>query len=252
MDTLAAPRTAPAARPLAGAARDRLFYSAIAILMAATVFAGFARTYYLRALFGAPVTISGAVTLSPLAQLHGAVFTLWVVLFIVQTRLVANRLTRVHQRLGIAGGVLGAIMVAVGTTTAITSAARGAAPPGADPLSFLIVPLGDMVLFTVFIGTALWRRRDREAHKRLMLLAYVSLMAAATARLPGLGAPNPFVFFGLAFLFVVAGVVYDWFSRGRVHRVYLWGGALLAVSVPARLILSESAAWRAVALFLTQ
>jgi hypothetical protein len=37
-----------------------------------------------------------------------------------------------------------------------------------------------------------------------------------------------------------------------VHPVYLWGGALLALSVPARLMLSGTAAWQAVARALTQ
>lgn len=241
------------ARPAAAAgARDRVFYSSMASAMAATVFVGFAPTFYLRPLFDAPATVTGATSLTTLAHVHGAVFTLWVVLFVVQTLLVADRRTRMHQRLGIAGGVLAAIMIVVGASTAMAAAARGAAPPGIDPLAFLIVPLGDIVLFALFVGVALRRRRDREAHKRLMLLAYVSLLAAATARLPGLGPPNPLVFFGLAFLFVLAGVVYDFTTRGRVHPVYVWGGALLVLSVPVRLVLSESDAWRSMAEFLTR
>ena len=86
---------------------------------------------------------------------------------------------------------------------------------------------------------------DREAHKRLMLLAYVSIITAAIARLPGVA--NPLVFFALALLFVVAGIVYDKVTRGRVHRVYVWGGAILAASVPVRLALSETTLWRSVA-----
>jgi hypothetical protein len=62
---------------------------------------------------------------------------------------------------------------------------------------------------------------------------------------------GPLAFFGLAFLFVIAGAIYDYASRRRVHRVYLWGGALFVVSVPLRLALSGTAAWRAFAEFLT-
>lgn len=242
----------PAPRTIALGARDRVFYSGISVAMAVTVFVGFAPTYYLRSLFGAPPTVSGATTLTPLAQLHGALFTAWVLLFLTQTALVASHRTRVHQRLGIAGGVLAAAMVVVGASTAIAAAARGAAPPGAEPLAFLTVPLVDILLFALFVSAALWRRRQRETHKRLMLLAYISLMAAAVARLPGILPLGPFVFFGLAFVFLLVAVAYDLISRGRIHPTYIWGGALLVVSVPGRLMMSGTETWRRVAEFLTR
>lgn len=242
----------PARSSPAIGAYDRVFYSAMAIGMAVTVFTGFAPTYYLRTWFGAPATVTGATTLSPLAHLHGALFTGWVLLFIVQTALVASHRTRIHQRLGIAGATLAAAMVVVGLSTAIASAARGAAPPGADPLAFLVVPLFDMVLFAGFVGTALWYRRQRETHKRLMLLGYIAIIVAAVARLPGVLPYGPLAFFGLSFVFLLIAVTYDVVSRRRVHPAYAWGGALLVLSVPVRLMLSGTDQWRAIAEFLTR
>jgi hypothetical protein len=238
--------------PLVLGAYDRVFYSSMAIAMAVTVFAGFAPTYYLRPLLGAWPTVTGATTLTVLAHIHGLLFTGWVLLFIVQTALVARHRTRVHQRFGIAGGVLAAAMTVVGAGTAIAAAARGAAPPGADPLAFLIVPLTDILLFALFVSAALWQRRQREAHKRLMLLAYISIMAAAVARLPGVLPLGPLAFFGLTFVFLVIAVFYDLASRRQIHRVYIWGGALLVLSVPARLMVSGSATWRGIAEFVTR
>jgi hypothetical protein len=175
-----------------------------------------------------------------------------VFLFIVQTALVASRRVAVHRRLGVVGAALAAAMVVVGTLTALQAARRGSAPPGVDALAFLIVPLFDMVLFSGFITAALVLRRDKETHKRLMLLAYVSIIAAAVARLPGLLPLGPLAFFGLAFVFVAVAAVYDLVSRRRVHRVYLWGGALFVISVPLRLALSGTPAWRALAELLTR
>jgi hypothetical protein len=228
---------------------DRVFYSGMAIAMALTVFVGFAPTYYLRALWGAPVSVTGTTSLTPLAHVHGALFTGWVLLFIVQTALVASHRVALHRRLGMAGAWLAAAMVVVGVSTAIAGAARGAAPPGVDPLAFLAVPLFDMALFAGFVTTAILWRRHKETHKRLMLLAYVSIIVAAAARLPGVVSYGPLAFFGLAFVFALCGALYDLASRGRVHRVYLWGGAVLLVSVPARLAISETAAWRTFAEF---
>jgi hypothetical protein len=230
---------------------DRLFYGAMAVAMAFTVFAGFAPTYYLRFLYGGPnATISGR-PFTALVHVHGALFTAWVVLFIVQTTLIASRRVAVHRRLGVAGAVLASAMVMAGTSLAITTAARGARPPGVDPLVFLATPIFDMVLFATLVTTAVALRRNKEAHKRLMLLAYVSIVDAAVARIPGVP-PGPFVFYGLAFLFVVVAAIYDFVSRRRVHHVYLWGGSLIAVSVPVRFIISGTDAWRALAGMLTR
>jgi hypothetical protein len=240
----------PAARAHAPGTYDRVFYSTIAILMALTVFAGFARTYYLRTYFGAPVSITGAVTLTPLAQLHAAVFTAWVLLFVVQTALVAARRVAVHRRLGMAGAVLASAMVVIGATTAIAAAARGSAPPGIDPLVFLVIPLTDVVLFAGFVTAAIRLRRNREAHKRLMLVAYVSIIVAAVARMPGVISLTPLAFFGFSFVFVLAGMAYDRVSRGRIHPAYLWGGGVFLASVPLRLAISATPAWRSFAEFL--
>ena len=231
---------------------DRAFYTGMAIAMALTVFAGFAPTYYLRAYLGAPVTFSGATTLTPLLQVHGALFSAWVLLFIVQTTLVATRRVNVHRRLGLAGVVLASAMIVVGLRTAVAGAARGAAPPGIDALSFLIVPVFDMVLFAGFLIAAIRKRRDPESHKRLMLLAYVSIITAGVARLPGVMAYGPPAFFGLSFVFVLVGILYDRATRARAHRVYLWGGAVLVASVPLRLAISGTAAWQTFATYLTR
>lgn len=90
-------------------------------------------------------------------------------------------------------------------------------------------------------------RRQKEAHKRLMLLAYVSILPAAVARLPGVLSLGPMGFFGLTLVFVLLAVIYDVISRRRVHKVYVWGGLLLAAAAPGRLMLSETEVWRAVA-----
>jgi hypothetical protein len=241
-----------ATRSLATGRYDRVFYSSLAIVMALVVFVGFAPTYYLRPFITPPVTVAGRTTISPLAHLHGALFTAWVVLFVIQPALIASRRLRLHQRLGIAGAVLAAALVLVGTVTALRAAATGGAPPGVDPFAFLVVPLFDMVLFAIFITTAIAQRRNKEAHKRLMVLAYVSIIPAAVARWPRLLQYGPLMFFGLSFVFVLAGALYDFASRRRVHPAYLWGGLLILVSTPLRLMISTTAAWNQIAHFLAR
>jgi hypothetical protein len=215
--------------------------------MALAALVGFGPTYYFKAFGQGPLTTLSGGPVTPLVHVHSALFSAWVLLFIVQTALVAQHRVAVHRRLGIAGGVLAALMVVAGSLSAVKLAARGSAPAGIDPLSFLMIPLSDMLFFGGFVAAALYFRANREAHKRLMLLAYVSIIVAAVARFPGVLPLGPLAFFGLAFLFIVAGIIFDLRTRGRVHPVYVWGGTLLLVSVPLRLALSTTDAWKAFA-----
>jgi hypothetical protein len=244
MTTVAASRLPT---PIAAGQYDRVFYSGLAIAMALTVLIGFGPTYYLKAFGSTPMATLSGGPMTLLVHAHGVLFTGWVLLFIVQTALVARHKVALHHRMGVVGAVLAALMVIVGSLTALKMAARGSAPGGQDPLSFAMIPLSDMFFFGAFVAAALRMRANREAHKRLMLLAYVSIIVAAVARFPGILPLGPLAFFGLAFVFILAGVVYDVATRRRVHPVYLWGGAFLVISVPLRLAISQTDAWKAVA-----
>ena len=246
MATLASSQPGKQQQAAAGA-YDRMFYSGMAIAMAATVFIGFARTYYLSAYFGTHGTIGGR-PFSTILRVHAMLFTTWVLLFITQTLLVATHRVAIHRRLGVAVGVVAATMIVVGTATARDLARSGGAPPGIDPLTFLAIPFGDMAVFTLLIATALCLRHKKEAHKRLMLLAFTSILAAAVARFPGVLPLGPLWFFGLTFLPILAFcITYDLVTRRRVHPAYLFGGALLILSVPVRLIISGTPTWHRLA-----
>lgn len=225
---------------------DRIFYTGMAIAIAAIAFAGFSPTFYAR-----------AGTLPPLSRLlviHGAAFTLWVLFLILQTSLIAARRRTLHMRLGVAGGVLGAAMAVLGILAAIDALRRGATPlPGLDARTFFIVPVADVVLFASFLGAGFYYRRSTETHKRLMLVATISLLGAAFGRIiPRLGSElltrgGPISVFGMVVGLVAVAAAYDLATRRRVHHVYLWGGFAIAASVPLRLAIGGSGPWLAFA-----
>ena len=226
--------------------RERLFYIGMVIAIVITVFAGFSRTFYLRPYFQTQ-------TLIPLLILHGVVFSSWIVLLVTQTTLVATKRIRTHMRLGIAGGVLAALMIIVGTVTAIVRAKGPSPVPGVNPLSFLTIPLGDMLIFAGLVGAAFYFRRRADTHKRLMLLATIAILPAAVARLPFafIRQYGPLAFFGLSDLFIVPCLIYDFVTRGRPHRATVLGGALIVVSHPLRLVIGSTHAWVVFATWLT-
>lgn len=217
---------------------EHIFYLAMAFVFPIVVLAGFARTYYLKVLYDTPA-LPGY-----LVHFHGLVMTSWVVLFVVQVMLVANGRVRLHRRLGIAGLVLAGLVVVVGVMTAVAAAARGHSP-GPPPLVFLVVPLGDIVVYAVLVGTALWFRRRPALHKRLMALGAVSLLTPAIARIPlqFIATGGPLAFFGLTDVVLLGCVAYDTIVHRRLHRGMALGALFIIVSQPLRLLVGATDAW---------
>lgn len=217
---------------------DRPLYLTAAILIPLIVLAGFARTYYLKGFFATP-PLPGFIV-----HVHGVVMTAWVALFIVQVTLVAKRRTKLHQRLGILGAILAALVVVVGLLTALYAAARGATP-GPPPLAFLIVPFGDMLVFALLVGAALYYRKRLDVHKRLMLLAATAMLPPSIARIPLSFITNngPLAFFGLTDLCIIGFVVFDTMRHRRLHPAFLWGSLLIFVFQPLRLLLAGTDLW---------
>lgn len=224
---------------------DRPLYLLAAVIFPLIVLAGFARTYYLKGFFATPPLPNLIV------QVHAVIMTAWVALFIVQVTLVARRQTKLHQRLGIIGAGLAALVFIVGIMTAIFAAARFVNDPsllpasGPPPLPFMIIPIGDMVIFAILISTALYYRKRLDIHKRLMLLAAVNLLTPAIARIPLslIVTGGPLAFFGLTDLVLLVFVVFDTIRHRRLHPAFLWGGLFLILMQPLRLILAPTHAW---------
>lgn len=232
--------------------RDRRFFTGMALAAMLVVLAGFSPSYYLKPVFGRP-GVSGRSTLSPLLHVHGLVFTGWLVLFLVQTRLVATRRLALHRKLGYASLLVAGAMVAVGFSAAVDAARRGSSPPGGPPpLVFMAIPMADLAVFATLVGAAVWFRRRGDIHKRLMLMSTISILTPAIARLPGVLVLGPLAFFALTDLFAAACLVYDRITRGRVHPAFWWGAGLLLGSQIGRLAVSGTPAWLAFATWVTR
>lgn len=249
METMALGRKVAPRNPAAvNRRRERLFYTGMSVAFLLIVFAGFARSYYLKPYFGTPPA------LTPLLHLHGVVFSSWILLLLAQTLLVAAKRTHVHRLLGWGGAALAALMILIGTTTAVVRAKIVEVPPDSpSPLVFLTIPLGDMLVFALLAGAGFYYRRRADAHKRLMLLATVSVLPAAVARLPFdfIQQFGPLAFFGLPDLFILVILLYDLLTRGRPHRATVLGGLLVVVSHVLRVPVGRTQAWLSFATWLT-
>jgi hypothetical protein len=79
--------------------KNRWLYMWVAVFFPVVALTGFARTYYLKGLFGTPLLTD------LLLHLYGFVMTACVVLFVAQVPLVAAHRTKQHQPLGVFGAM---------------------------------------------------------------------------------------------------------------------------------------------------
>ena len=219
---------------------DRVFFSVMPFVMLAMVLYGFARTYFLVGMVAAPLP-------NKLIHIHGAAFTSWMILLIVQTALVSTKHVKWHMGLGLYGFALAVAMVVLGTLAAVDALRRSEAPLGLDAQTFFVIPVTGMVLFGTLVFFAFKLRRHTEAHKRLILMATMALMDAAIGRwqhpaiLQRIPPTQDLVMLAL----LLTLVVFDLFNLHRVSK-YTWRGALFVMVLHlVRVPLGHSAAWHA-------
>ncbi len=233
---------------------ERRFFTGMAIAMALFVFIGFAPTYYLYPIIGTE-PLRGAEPLTPMVHVHAATATAWMLFLILQTGLIMGGQPKAHMRNGVIGVALALAIIVLGVAVAVYSARVGRTPPGWTPTGFMAIPLASVILFGGLVAAALWMRWRPDYHKRLMLVATMAVLVPAGARfsrqfLSGLVPPGPVGGMILSDVFLAALALYDLKTRGRLHPATLWGGAIMLLSQPLRVMVSESAAFNRFAAWL--
>jgi hypothetical protein len=213
----------------------------MALAMLAVNLVGFGPTLYLRPFSDEP-------PLPAYLYAHGALGTAWFLLVVAQTLLAARRRVALHRRLGWVGAALAAAVLVMGIFTSANMVPRNVAlglTSAADIRLFSVVTGGDLAAFVVFptlvlLGVAYRRRAD--VHRRLMLLASLSIIGPAVARIASWYGPFPnVVSVTLIWGFIVALLVHDVRSRRWPHWATV-AGALLFVGVNAGMQLSGAGA----------
>jgi len=222
-------------------------------------FSGFAETYWMQ-------LPAGTFTGKPLLHLHGLLFSAWTLFYFSQTCLIASGRTQHHRAWGVAGVSLATAMVFVGLATAIASMNKDIAAGYAEAArAFAIVPVSAAFMFAGLVAWAVVSVKRPEIHKRLMMLATISILQAPLGRFffltigggggpgsrPGMGPPAPVIttvgagVVGSAL--IVAAIVYDWRTRGKPHPITVFVGAAILALQLLRVPASATPQWHAVA-----
>jgi len=225
MATVSGTRSSMIAR-VPGSRFDHAFFLAISVALTAAMAVGFARTYFLAGVFRAKLP-------HPIVHIHGVIFTLWFVVLVTQAALASIHRVDLHRRLGIAGIVIACLMVLSGTLVTAEFLARN---PSKLIGLVAVMPVTELGGFAVLAAAAFLNRRNPAVHKRLIVLATVSLMGAALGRMEFLPAwefhraAAMRLFWGYTYVFIAALVVYDIWSTRRLNRATV-GGSLFLISV---------------------
>ncbi len=228
----------------ARAARPK-FFARSALLMLAMVIASFPLTYF------APM-VTGSRHFAPVYHIHGIAFFGWMLLYAWQTRLVATGRSARHRELGLAGIALSAVMLPLGLLLAIAAIHRRAAAGDLHPFDLTLYNMIDISSFSILMLASIAAvTRHIDWHRRFTFAAALTLVGPAISRwflpLPSL---PPFTDFApniIADLFLIALIVHDRRTLGKVHPATIWVTAIL---VPIHLLTpfaTSSDWWRSLA-----
>ena len=215
----------------------RKYYVAMSLLLLLIIIVGFWPSYY------GPL-VRGAAEAPWILHVHGAIYIGWMLMLVAQTILAACGKIRQHRTVGNYGIALGSAVFVMGLVVSFVAPVityNAGTRTLDEAAGFLLIPLGDMVLFGGLFFPAVAFRHKPELHKRLMILATIAIAFAAIFRMQALGVPlsaGLILWFALPLL----GVVYDLRKHGRVHAVY-WIGIAAMIVAALRIPFSASATW---------
>ena len=204
---------------------DDIFFTTMSVIMLAIIVIGFAPSYFLRGAVFAHLP-------SVLVHLHGAVFSSWIILFVVQSSLISAKKIRLHRRLGVLGAIIAGLMVVLGILTPLGTIHRAAVLPSFfTPESFLVGNIFGIIIFGLYVAFAIWKRNNRIVHKRMMLMANAMLMSPSLSRMPFMDA-HPYLIGMIPLGMIVALFVFDLFTQKRILAVTVIGGILFWAADP--------------------
>jgi hypothetical protein len=185
-------------------------------------------------------------------HIHALVTGAWLLLLLAQTTLVAAGRRQGHRSLGRLAAVLGPLLVVNGVVLAFVIYRQNwnaaLAIPGhggqqilAGQANTTLLRIKHLSCFAVLVTWAMkLRLRDLATHKRLMILAPLSIMAVAFARMAWMPTTMPVSPMSLQlFVPLLAAPMFAWdiYRTGKVQRAYfIWLGIYLPTSLAVHLL----------------
>lgn len=170
----------------------------------------------------------------PLIVIHGVSMLLWYFILMWQTRLIRINNIKTHMQLGLITIVLAISIIISGIMIAISNY------KGEGEALTIFGNFSSMFIFAVLYIFALMNRFKADTHKRLMIVASISMLSPALVRILRIFDINDFVTLPFWLLYIAVLPIYDYKKLKRVHKatwlatgfllLTLFGGAPIGMS----------------------
>lgn len=185
---------------------------------------------------------------SAVAYVHGAVFTVWLLLLTAQILLVVRDRVALHRKLGWFTANWAGLMLVLGVWVAMV--AKGPVPSGPGSPQFLSVNFGSLIAFAVFVLWGVALRKNPAAHKRIMILSTVAILDPGYGRISGWLFRDPhsmllwFLWNFWGDILVLAAMAAWDAKRGRLMKQFAVGAVCLVALQWVQVVLYFWAPWK--------
>ena len=232
---------------------DRYFYSIASFVILLLTFLGF-QHFYLegKGSVGQPLT----PPIAPVVIVHGLACTGWILLFFVQSLLIASRNRRLHMTLGLSAMGLAPIIAVTSLWVAIAGARLMPefAIAGLPRPQFMLIMFTQIAAFVVFVFLGLRMRQQPRPHRAMMLLATMIFLPPAVTRTPffnaTFGEEGWWSFSSSMITFGALALVVRLILDRSIDRWFTAGFASLICAMSINWYLAQSETWGRVALWI--
>ena len=183
---------------------DRYIFSALALYYLVLTSWGFL-----------PSSINAGGEMPVRIIIHGAIFSTWIILLVVQTTLISTSQRKLHAAMGILGALVVLVMIPAGLYPVLYKVSIGTKSIGEGGQT-----TGILIFSYTFLVIGLFKRNDPFKHKRFIILGTMPLMGAAIVRIMQYQVDIPTVM-TLTFIPAITLLSYDYFTRRKIYRMHL-------------------------------
>ena len=189
---------------------------------------------------------AGYYHIYPIAHIHGALMTIFLLLFLAQTLFVAQGNRALHRKFGTAS-----FFVAAPAWVSMLLATRRPLVAEVLPVDHflydvLLVQLMLILLFPILFIWGLAARRKPQVHKRVMCFLLLLILQVSIDRmrwLPSFGLPKHFGSDIYVYLLALPLLAFDLITLGRIHKTTVLCLSILVMAHFGVSVLFNSPSW---------
>lgn len=170
--------------------------------------------------------------------IHGFFMLAWYSLIVIQAKLINSKKHPFHIAVGKFSIALVIGMLISEVLMSISSYHRSAS------VDIITINLFIMVNFVTLYSLALYYVKSSDKHKRLMLMASISMLIPAFGRATQAAGINDFLAILMLIIILIFPIVYDIKTLKKVHKSTILGCVLIILGVVFTVILIENATWQ--------